>query len=305
MKNQDQKAVRRKTKLITVPKKKKIKKENVEKVDNKKQQPKKKYVSKKRLRRRRKIMLITSLVLIIGITLSVLSCTVFFPIKQINIVGNERYNKEEIVASIGVIKGDNLLLASESRANKVLKQEFTYIESVEFDKKIPFTLEVKINEYQTYAQLNINNQYIKFGYDGKILDIAKKPQKNSPVVTGINLEEFEIGDTIDLTSEDGKLSKVVEIIKAFEKNEIDGITLINLEDIQDIRVTYKDRIVMLLGSNSNLDKKLIHAKATLEAKGNNSETGTLNLSRIPSVKNEASFIPRELEPEEMAKKKNK
>ena len=69
MKKNDEKSVkRRKTKLISVPKKKKVNKQKEIKEVKTKQEPKKKYISKKRLRRRRKFMLITSLVLIIAIT---------------------------------------------------------------------------------------------------------------------------------------------------------------------------------------------------------------------------------------------
>ncbi len=300
MKNIDEKTVRRrKTKLITVPKKKKVKKEEVN--TSQKTQTKKKYVSKKRIQKRRKITLIFSLVLIFVITLSVLSCTVFFPIKNIKIKGNEKYNAEEILSSLGVIKGDNLLLASENRANKILKQDFDYIQSIEFNKKLPFTLEVVVNEYQVFSQIKQGNKYIKVASDGKILEISEKQKKGSPVVVGIEVSAKKVGEFVDLDEKENKISMVSYVLDAFEKNNIDGITLINLEDIQDIRVTYKDRIVMLLGSDSNLDKKLTHAKATLESKGNVNESGTLNLSRIPSAKNEASFIPRELEPEEMAK----
>ena len=123
--NQETTVRKRKKKLITVPKKKKKSKQKLEIKAKEKQQ--KKYVSKKRLKARRKFVLITSLVLILGITLTVLSYTVFFPIKKIEIIGNEKYKTEEIIKLLGVVKGDNLLLASENRAEKLLKQELNYI----------------------------------------------------------------------------------------------------------------------------------------------------------------------------------
>lgn len=295
--NQETTVRKRKKKLITVPKKKSKQKPEIKA----KEKQQKKYVSKKRLKARRKFVLITSLVLILGITLTVLSYTVFFPIKKIEIIGNEKYKTEEIIKLLGVVKGDNLLLASENRAEKLLKQELNYIESIEFNRKIPFTLSVQVKEYEVFAQIKQNNQYYKISSSGRLLEKSIKAKSDSPIVTGVKVDNIKVGESLDLENESQKISKIDDVIKAFENNGINGVTLINIKDVQDIRVTYKDRIVMLLGSSSNLDKKLVHAKATLEAKGNTKESGTLNLSRIPSAKNEASFIPRELEAEEMAK----
>ena len=270
------------------------------------EQKPKKYVSKKRIKRRNRFILISSLVLILAGTLTVLSLTVFFPIKTIKIVNNEKYTADEISASIGVVKGDNLLLASESRAYSALKDKYPYIEAIEFDKKLPFTLNVNVKEYDVFAQIKYGGIYLRIGEDGKILEQSGKFKKGSPVVTGVSVKDKNIGNIISFTSETGDeniFSKINEIITAFADSEIGGVTLINFSDMQDIRVTYNNRIVMLLGSSSNLDKKLAHAKATLEVRGDNGETGTLNLSRIPSAKNEASFIPRDLETDEIAGKK--
>lgn len=298
---------RRKKSLISVPKnkKKQVKITKEVKTQSRNQESKqKKYISKERLRKRRKFMLISSLVLIVAITFSILSCTVFFPIKTIKIVDSNKYNNAEVINSLGVVKGDNLLLANESRATKALKQKYIYVEKVEFKKKLPFTLEVIVNEYEVFAQFLENKNYTKISKDGNVLEVSKNITKNAIVVTGLKLDKNDVGEEIlfkDYKKNKTVLEKVNEIIQAFRKNKINGITLIDLSDMQDIRVTYKDRIVMLFGSSSNLDKKLIHAKATLEIKGTSKDTGTLNLSRIPSEKNEASFIPRELMPEEKAK----
>ncbi len=309
--NENKENIKRKRKksLISVPKKKKQARAQKEIISNEtpKQQPKRRtHISKERLKKRRKIMLITSLVLIFSITLTVLSFTVFFPIKTIKVTSSGRYNSKDIIDSLGVVKGDNLLLSSQSRATKALKEKYIYIESVDFIKKLPFTLEVKVNEYKTYAQFLNNKNYVKVSKDGLVLENSQKYTKNAIVVTGIELEKVTVGTEISFKNQEKDkdiLEKIKEIREAFDKNEIKDITLINLSDMQDIRVTYQDRIVMLLGSSSNLDKKLIHAKATLEIKGTSKDTGTLNLSRIPSEKNEASFIPRELMPEEKAKNK--
>lgn len=314
----EMKQSKRKKKLISAPKKKKIPDKKVKPKEKRtvnkapqgypeEQQPKpKKYVSKKRIRRRRKILVITSLILILGITLTTLSLTVFFPIKTIKISGCEKYTAEEISAAIGVVKGDNLLLASESRANSAVNENYPYIETIEFQKKLPFTLNVNVKEYDVYAQIKFVGGYIRVGKDGKVLETSDKFLKGATVVNGVTVKEKNIGEKVSFTSSSGEediFAKIDEIISAFEDSKIGGVTLINFSDMQDIRVTYNNQIVMLLGSSANMDKKLAHAKATLEARSSSKETGTLNLSRIPGAKNEASFIPRELEADEIAGKK--
>lgn len=265
----------------------------------------KKYVSKKRIKQRNRFIAVFSLILILVITFTTLSLTVFFPIKTINVVNSKKYSENDIISAIGVVKGDNLLLASESRANSAVKENYPYIESIEFAKKLPFTLNVNVNEYSVYAQIKYGGAYLRIAKDSTILESTDKYYKKAPVICGVKVKQKKIGEIISFdedNKEESILEKVEEITTSFESNKLKGITLINFENMQDIRVTYNNKIVMLLGSSSNLSKKLTHAKATLEARGDTGESGTLNLSRIPSAKNEASFIPRELEDTEIAGK---
>ncbi len=269
--------------------------------DVKKQQPKK-YISKKRLARKRKFIAFTAVFLIFAITLTVLSYTVFFPIKKITINKTENYDSEQLLTVIGVLQGDSLLASSESRANKVLKEKYPYIKNVDFNKKLPFTLEINVEEYDVYAQVKVGKKYYRINEEGALLELTDRYKKGAPVVTGVDVQgTVQVGETLSLEQENA-FSTISGILNAFKDNEFKNITLLNLENSQDLRVTYDNRIVMLLGSSSNLDKKLAHAKATLEARAKDNETGTLNLSRIPSDKNEASFIPRALEKTEMAGK---
>lgn len=278
--------------------------QNIDKNVNERKE-KKKFVSKKRIKKRNRFLAIASIVVVLVAAFTTLSLTVFFPIKTISVENNKKYSAGEIESAIGIVKGDNLLLASESRANSSIKQNYPYVKSVKFNKKLPFTLKVDVTEYSVFSQVKFGGGYLRIADDGKILELSNDYLKNVPVVTGSDAIKTKVGETIAFkedSKDDNILSKVKEIIKAFNSSSLKGITLINFENMQDIRVTYNNKIVMLLGSSSNLSKKLTHAKATLEARGDNGESGTLNLSRIPSAKNEASFIPRELEDKEIAGK---
>lgn len=264
-----------------------------------KKQPKK-YISKKRVARRRKIIALLAVIFILVVALAILSFTVFFPIKNITINNTKNYDSQELLTMIGVIKGDNLLASSESRANKLLKEKYPYIKNVDFNKRLPFTLEINIEEYDVFAQVKLGNKYYRINEECSLLEISSKYKKGSPVVVGLKTKgKIIVGQKISFKDETA-FSNISKTIEIFKDNEFKNITLLNLENSQDLKVTYDNRIVMLLGSSSNLDKKLAHAKATLESRAKDNETGTLNLSRIPSEKNEASFIPRALEDSEMA-----
>lgn len=296
---------RKRKKLISVPNKKRTNKTNEQpKPKRKKVTANKKYVSKKRVVRRRKIIAITSVALILISAVVILSITVFFPIKSIKIVDNKRYTTEEISTSIGVVKGDNLLLSNEQRATKALKEKYPYIKSLDFQKKLPFTLVVKVNEYKVFAQVKQGDSFLRVGNDGTVLEQTKKYYKNAPVITGVKVTDKSVGKTIEFENKDDKqiFEEISAITTAFNENQIGKITLINFKNMQDVKVTYNNRIVLLLGSTANLEKKLIHAKEIIDIKGDTNETGTLNLSGIPSDKNVANFYPRELKADEIAGK---
>ena len=95
-------------------------------------------------------------------------------------------------------------------------------------------------------------------------------------------------------------AKITGIIDSGKAKDI-AFTVINVSDRQSMWATYKDKIVMLFGSENNLDEKLNYADYVLKQRGDSDECGTLNLSRIPNSKNQVSFIPSELTKEQKSK----
>ena len=93
---------------------------------------------------------------------------------------------------------------------------------------------------------------------------------------------------------------IAQLINEINANEIDNITVISISDPQNIFVTYDNKIVLKLGTTSNLDKKFAHAAATIEARTDNRDTGILDLSAISASHMSASFVPSALNSEQIA-----
>ena len=157
--------------------------QNIDKKVNERNE-KKQFVSKKRIKKRNRFLAIASIVVVLVAAFTTLSLTVFFPIKTISVENNKKYSAGEIESAIGIVKGDNLLLASESRANSSIKQNYPYVKSVKFNKKLPFTLKVDVTEYSVFSQVKFGGGYLRIADDGKILELSNDYLKNVPVVTG-------------------------------------------------------------------------------------------------------------------------
>ena len=92
----------KKKKTSNSPEKRKTRQINKKDFKTEEKKPKK-YISQKRRKARMRIFLIFSLIVVLGTTLTILSITVFFPIKNINIVNNKRYSDKQISSAIGVV----------------------------------------------------------------------------------------------------------------------------------------------------------------------------------------------------------
>ena len=95
-------------------------------------------------------------------------------------------------------------------------------------------------------------------------------------------------------------ARITNIIDSGKQKNM-AFTVVNVSDKQSMWATYNDKIVLLFGSENNIEEKLNYAEYVLEQRADNSETGTLNLSRIPNSKNQVSFIPSELTKEQKSK----
>lgn len=267
-----------------------IRRRDIDPDDYKSAKPKKRHSSY--------ILLYISLGIIAVGVLVTLSLTVFFPIKSIEVSKSTkcRYSGEEIVDCSKLNIGTNLFTTDLSNVESNVTSKLPYIKSVEVSRKFPSTIVLSVKDDSASAQIDYNKQYYLIDDSGKCLEVKSKKDKSVPVIRGVNINNAKAGDIIEQKkSNDRDLLKIsFDIIKNGKNNSL-NFTVVNAAEEQNVWATLDDRIVMLFGTQSNLDTKMKFAVEVLAQRSNKEETGTLNLSRIPNTKNQASFIPGPIE----------
>ncbi len=232
---------------------------------SRKTSPSKKKDKRKISKLRRNIIFYSALTVAITAIVVVLSLTVLFKIHNINVKGNVVYSSKEVLAVLPIQQEENLFLINKEKAAEKLEENLPYIYSVEIERKLPSTVVVKITEtLQVYYVVNEDKSYAYLDDTFKVLEphgsaipegsIEIKKAKLKNAVSG-KTAEFEKDKTVD------NLKKLAGMIKELE---LDKITAIYSEDINNNYMVYDKRITYKLGTVDDLERKIYAALTATE-----------------------------------------
>lgn len=257
--------------------------------------------TKKRKKSRSSYMLLyIALGLSAVITLITLSLTVFFPIKNVEVLGKSIYSLSEIKECADIRLNSNLFTSDLSKVESNITKSLPYISSVKVERNFPSTIVLTVQKAEEYVQVESNGKYAITEKNMKCLKINDKATKGIPIVRGSETNKIKLGETVTFKTEKTDVLRLINDIVIGAKNSKLSLTVINVSNTQNLWATHDNKIVLLFGSDTNIAKKYSYASAALEQRKNNSEQGTLNLSRIPNSKNQVGFLPGELNNEQIA-----
>ena len=238
-------------------------------------------------RRRRHVLtysLIFTVVLIIGI---ILSLTILFKTEKINVEGNTLYEEDKIILLSGVQMEQNIFIAKFGSTPEKISDSLPYIEEAWVDFKIPDTITIKVkNATPAYAVVSQNKFFI-VSDKGKILSSTQQMPEDLPLIVGVELTDDQIGKHIKF--EDEKIgSTLTEIRQCCVDNGYEKITYINVSDPSKISMVYDGRIEIIIGLPEDVSYKLKTAMTIitqkLDLEGTAGATGTLDVSECNTTK---------------------
>lgn len=242
-----------------------------EKVKPKKKKKKTKKLTKKQeiARKKRKAFLMlvkwaTLILLLIGGGIGFLLSS-FFNIKKIEIVGNNKLTRDEVISLSQIEIEENTFKLSKNKIEKNIKQN-AYVESVKIKRNLPSTILIEIEERVPTYMITFANAYAYINNQGYFVEISKE-KLELPIITGYATKEEDIQLGERLCTEDlQKLDDILQIMKAAESNEIANIvTKINISDKQDYVLELKsEKKTVHVGDTSNLSTKMLYIKEIIE-----------------------------------------
>lgn len=253
----DNKEKNRKNKKVSVNINKN--KQNIKKKLTKQQQ----IAIKKRKAILRIVKVLTLLVVFAGVAIYI-ALSPLFNIKEINVIGNSKLSKEEIISLSELKTDENTFKVLKSNIKNKIKTN-AYIENVKIRRKLPDKVEIIVVERVATYMLPFANSYIYINNQGYMLEITSK-KAEMPAIVGISTPEEELHEGQRLISEDlTKLGEVLQIMESANANEIVNlITKIDISDRQDYVLTLeKEKKDIHLGDVSNLSTKMAYVKKIL------------------------------------------
>ena len=247
-----------------------IEDENIKKKNSKKKKTaKQQELAKKKRKAVFRIVKYTTLVaILIGGGIYFL-LSPYFNVTEINVLGNERIPKEEIISLSGITLNENTFKIQGNQVQQNIKQN-AYIEKVSVKRKLPNAIEISVQERKPTFMLSFANAYIYLNNQGYMLEISKT-ELNVPTITGFLTKEEDLHEGNRLCSEDlVRLGQALQIMKSAESNGISNlITKINIENKQDYLLELKsEKKTVHIGDSSNLSTKMLYIISILnENKG--------------------------------------
>lgn len=208
----------------------------------------------------------------------VLSLTVFFKIDNIEVQGKTRYDKNDIIASCLINKGDNLILCSTGGGEDKIKNDFPYIEEVNIEKKLFNTIIINVTEAKPTSVIESKGQYVVLSKTGKIIEIDKEKKYSVPTVLGAELENVKLSSTVKYKDKNVK-KYVDDILAAVGKTGIKNIETVDISNLSKITLIRKNGFKIIIGTPENVEYKLKTAKAIMDGNVKDSDsTGILDVS---------------------------
>lgn len=220
----------------------------------------------------------------------IFSISIFFRVSRIEVIGNERYSKQEVTIASGIEEGENLLFMNRFRAVSRIFARLPYVESVSVSRKLPNRSVIEIKESIPIAYVSIDGQDWVIGRNSKILSQATKDDAKKLInVIGVSPVDPTIGEKMKVNDSDkGRVEFLCDVLNQIqERNLMNDVSNLDVTNEENVSFAYLNRFFVRLGTNSELTSKFGKMISAAE-KLTTGDMGTLDVS-LPG--NDVYFRP--------------
>ena len=249
--------------------------------------------SNRRRRRRRgglgPVLRLMSLLLMAVAVVAAL--TLFFKVQEIEVTGNVRYTREEILEVAQIEPGDNLVLLDKYGMSRRIYTKLPYITNVSPRRKLPDKLIVEVTETRAVAAVEGDGAWWLLSSNGKILESIERADADGyMILAGVSAVEPEAAGWLQLEEEANITTpRLVELLTAMESRDMLGKAgRLDTRDAEKLILEYDGRFRVEMFYDADFAFKLNcldSAVAQLEP----NEKGILRMTMDDD--NEVRFIP--------------
>ncbi len=207
--------------------------------------------------------------------------TDYFNVKDIEVIGNKKLSKTDIIRASLCNKGENILKVNIKKGEESIRR-LSYIKDCQIKRKYPNKVVIQVEEREEIVAMPYINSTALIDKEGYVLAIERDSKNlKLPKIIGLDQIEIEVGDNvfhkvkienieqfIGIAEQLGLLEKMKYIDFSDEKNitfQINENTNVAFGDLDNVK--YKlDFLIKIL---EDLAKKDIKAKQIFFNKGEN------------------------------------
>ena len=187
----------------------------------------------------------------------------FFNIAQVQVVGTDQVDPEEITNLIGVLPGQNIFSL---RAKDVIDAlaGHPWIQGVELIRQLPDKVVLQVTERQSVFVVPHGTFFLEVAADGVVLAVRPLAKLALPLVTGVDVpEQVRLGQR--LLGEE--VTQVGRCLLGMPLGFVNQVAEIHLDEHKDIIFYTTDGVQVLVGEPVNLPQKLALLSATWDELG--------------------------------------
>ena len=144
-----------------------------------------------------------------------------------------------------------LSLSPDEISSKICKK-LPFVKSAEVKRILPSSVKITVESETPALCVKYGESFLSLSEGLKVLE--QTDEKSSPTVVGLEITSAEAGDELGI-SDEAKQS-LEKLKSAAESSGITDISVIDMTDLSDIRLLYKENFVLSLGSADLLEYKL-------------------------------------------------
>ncbi len=218
-----------------------------------------------------------------------LALTLFFRIRSIEVSGNDRYSRQEIIDAAVIGEGDNMFLMNKYNAAERIRKALPYIETVQFRRSLPDGLSIIVTECTDPAAIVQDGKAYLLCDTGNIVDeTTPAAAKKRMQVKGLTLLEPAVG--VQAKAAEGQelaLETLLAVMRELDSRGLTGdVSLLDMSDPAQLTLRYLDRFDVYFPWESDYGYKLDYLTAVVEKLEVN-EKGVINMMQ----EGKARFIP--------------
>ena len=210
-----------------------------------------------------------------------LALTLFFRIRSIEVSGNDRYTRQEIIDAAEVQVGDNMFLMNKYSAAERIRRALPYIETVQFRRSLPDGLSIIVTECADPAAIVQDGKAYLLCDTGNIVDeVTPAAAKQRMQVKGLTLTDPAVGQEL-------ALEQLLTLMQALDQRGMTAdVSLLDMSDPAQLTLRYLGRFDVQLPREADYGYKLDYLMAVVKKLEVN-EKGVINMMQ----EGKARFIP--------------